>query len=116
MMESMATSSLVKMSTSREQEVPVSLSTEPYAIKTPSGRVTCIKTKAPPLPSDNAPTMYIDLEPKDFTALPVGKEPITIQTSSVVWPTKRTEDQPLGAQSIFLVAIGKTKLQFSIDR
>lgn len=94
----------------------MSLSTEPSARKTPSGRVTLSKTKDPPPPSDSVLVGFIDLEPKDVTPLPAGKEPSIVQASSIVRPTKRTKDQPLGAWSILPMARGKTKLQFSIDR
>ena len=110
MMESVAASSLIKLSTSGEQEVSVSLSIEPSTNKTTSGTMTCSKTKAPPPPSDNALIVYIDLGPKDVTPLPVGKLPSTVQTSSIVRPMKRIEDQPLGARSILPMARGKTKL------
>lgn len=83
MMESVAASSLVKLPTSGKQEVSVSLSRQPFANNTPSGRVTHSKTKSPPPSMGYVLIVYIDLEPKDTTPPTTRKEPSTVQPLSM---------------------------------
>ena len=116
MIESVVASSLVELSTSGKQSVPLSLSRQPSTNNTPSGRVTSSKTKAPPPSTDSAPIVCIDLGLEDTTPPTAGKEPSIVQPLSTDRPMKKTVDKPLGAHSILPTVRGKTKLQFLVDR
>ena len=105
MIESMVASSLVKLSTSGKQMVPLSLSRQPLASRAPLGRVTCSRAKshdtikAPSPSTGNEAIVYIDLGTEDATPPIVGKDPVTIQLPPTDLPAKKTMTKSMGTHS-----------------
>jgi hypothetical protein len=122
MIESMAASSLVKLSTSGKQAIPLSLSRQPLANSAPLGRVTHNRekaysvTKAPSPSTGNDKIVYVDLGIEDAMPPPAKKDPVAVQPPATNPPAKETTTRSMGVHSTSLAEQGKTKLQFCIDR
>ena len=122
MIESMAASSLVELSTFGKHTLLLSLSRQPPASTTPFGRVTRSRekarstTKAPSPSAGNEAIVYIDLGTEDTLPPIVGKEHVTMQPLSTVHPVKMTTTKSIGTDSTLPTERGNTKLQVSVDR
>ena len=121
MIESMAASSLVELSTSSKKVVPLSLSQQPLASSAPLGRVTRSRAKAhgitnAPSPStSNKEIVFVNLGTEDATTIPAEMDPVTIPPTPTDPPAKETAAKETGAHLTSPVERGKTKLQFYIE-
>lgn len=90
LIESMAASSLVELSTSGKKSVPPSLSRQPLASNAPLGRVTHSKAKArglAPSPLAGTPNVaFVDLGTDDAMTPPAQVAPITVPPTPTVTP------------------------------
>ena len=108
MIKSMAASSLVELSTSGKQPVPLSLSRQPLTGSAPLGRVTHSREKAHGITKEPSPSV-------DTTPSPAEKDPVAIQPPPTDLPAKKTTAKSMGTHSTSPAKQGKTKLQFCID-
>lgn len=113
--EATVASSLVKLSTSRARNVPMTTSEEPITSRVPLGRVTRSQTKALHPSSGSTPNIYIDLSSEDITPSPARKELSTIHALSIARLVKATKDPPFNDRSSLPVVRGKAKLQTLTD-
>ena len=121
LIESMAASSLVELSTSSKKMVPLSLSRQPLSNSALFGWVTRRKARARGITNEPSPLVgikevsFVDLGTEDAMTPPATIDPITVPPTPIAPSEKETAATTMGGHLTTPAKQCKTKLQFCID-